>query len=326
VSRSARLLELLIRVQTKPRFTARELAEEFGVSRRTMLRDLGALSEMGVPLRSTPGPGGGYSLPRGGRRLSPSLTVDEALGLIVSYEAFLRYSESPFSAQNLSAVTKLRAALPPDVVGELDGLRRHVAVLDHTRDYEAPLLGELFRAAVEGSHLKVVYDSVSGISERIIYPFGVFAYRGFWYCACHDYRRNKEVSLRADRFHSIEPAEGFEQLPHIPLEDWINEDENSDGEMLKLRAYVSEQGMKGFELTTLFGRIEPDSGGGGVIDTKIPSSAIDFYAARLLSLGTDVRIDSPPEIIEAIREKIQAIAGLYHPQNMNPEAEVGKQR
>jgi predicted DNA-binding transcriptional regulator YafY len=71
LSRTARLLELLIRVQTKPRFTAAELAEEFGVSRRTMLRDLSALSEMGLPLRSRPGPGGGYSLPRGGMRRSP---------------------------------------------------------------------------------------------------------------------------------------------------------------------------------------------------------------------------------------------------------------
>ena len=132
--------------------------------------------------------------------------------------------------------------------------------------------------------------------------------------------------MRADRFHSIEPAEGFERLPHVPLEDWINEDESRAGEMLELRAYVGERAMKSFELTTLFGRIEPDSSGGGVIDTKIPSSAIDFYAARLLSLGTDVRIESPPEIIEAIREKIQAIARLYYPQDTNPEAEVSKQR
>lgn len=311
MSRTARLLELLIRVQTKPRFTSQELAEEFEVSRRTMLRDLQALSEMGVPLRSTPGPGGGYSLPRGGRRLSPSLTVDEALALIVSYEAFLRYSESPLSAQNLSAVTKLRAALPPDVVRELDGLRRHVAVLDPVRDYEAPLLEELFQAAVEGSHLKVVYDSVSGISERVIYPFGVFAYRGFWSCACHDYKRGKKVTLRADRFCSIEPVEGFEQPPHVPLEDWVKEDRGRDGEMLKLRAYVSEQRMKSFELATLFGRIETDRDGHGVIDAIIPSSGIDFYATRLLGLGTDVRVESPPELIEAMRGTALAIASLY---------------
>src|SRR5215217_2115046 len=101
LSRTVRLLELMVRVQAKPRFTAAELAKEFGVSRRTILRDLQALSGMGVPLRSTPGPGGGYSLPRGGRRLSPSLTVDEALGLIVSYEALLRYPVHPFSSEGI---------------------------------------------------------------------------------------------------------------------------------------------------------------------------------------------------------------------------------
>jgi predicted DNA-binding transcriptional regulator YafY len=309
MSRTARLLELLIRVQTKPRFTAAELAEEFEVSRRTMLRDLRALSEMGVPLRSTPGPGGGYSLPRGGRRLSPSLTVDEALGLIVSYEAFLRYSASPFSVQNLSAVTKLRAALPPDVVRELDVLRQHVAVFAPARDYEAPLLGDLLRAAVEGIHLEVVYDSASGTSERVIYPYGVFASQGFWYCACHDHKRDKKVSLRADRFRSIEAAEGFEQPTSIPLEYWASEDEH--GKKLRLRAFVTERGAKSFELTSLFGRIEAGKGRRGVLETEIPHARINFYAARLLSVGTDIRVESPPELIEAMREKAQAVADLY---------------
>ena len=97
MSRAARLLELLVTVQTRVRFTAGKLAEEFGVPRRTMLRDLATLSGMGVPLRSTPGPGNGYSLPRGGRRLSPALIVGEAPALIVSYEALLptRYLLSP---------------------------------------------------------------------------------------------------------------------------------------------------------------------------------------------------------------------------------------
>lgn len=318
VSRSARLLELLIRVQTRPRFTAGELAGEFGVSRRTMLRDLGALSEMGVPLRATPGPGGGYSLPRGGRRLSPSLTVDEALGLIVSYEAFLRYSESPFRTQNLSAVTKLRAALPPDVVGELDDLRRHVAVLDPVRDYEAPLLGELFRAAVEGSHLKAVYDSASGVSERLIYPFGVFAYRGFWYCACRDHKRGKVVTLRADRFQRVEPVEGFERPHHVPPDEWI---EGGGEETLGLRAYATGRGARSFELTSLFGRVETDGNGRGVVETRIPPSSIDFYAMRLLGLGPDVIVESPPELIEAMREKAQAVVRLYS-RDAGPVAEV----
>lgn len=311
VSRTARLLELLIRVQTKPRFTAEELAGEFGVSRRTMLRDLASLSEMGVPLRSTPGPGGGYSLPRGGRRLSPFLTVDEALALIVSYESFLRYSESPFAAENLSAVTKLRAALPPDVVRELDTVRRHVAVLERARDYEAPLLGELLRAAVDGTHLEVVYESMSGVSERVIYPYGVFAYRSFWYCTCHDYKRGKKISLRADRVRKVEPVEGFERPAHIPPDEWTVECD--DGETLEIRIRVNERGAKSFELTSLFGRIETDRDGRGIIHAEIPASSIDFHAARLLGVGTDVVVESPPELIEAIREKARSVTRLYEP-------------
>ena len=45
-------------------------------------------------------------MPRGGRRLSPSLSVDEALALLASYEALLRgYPVHPFSTNSLSAVS-----------------------------------------------------------------------------------------------------------------------------------------------------------------------------------------------------------------------------
>ncbi len=312
MSRTARLLELLIRVQTKPRFTAAELAEEFGVSRRTMLRDLSALSAMGVPLRSTPGPGGGYSLPRGGRRLSPSLTVDEALALIASYEALLRYPVHPFSTQSLSAVTKLRAALPKDVVAELDKLRRHVFVGGPVRDYEAPLLGELLSAALDRAHLKVRYDSIeSGVTERVIFAYGLYASQGYWYCVCFDRRREMNVPMRADRFLSAERVEGFEPPPELSIQGWLSEAREAVGERLRVRARVTERGRKSFELTTLFGTIAPDEGGSGTIEAEIPLSEIDYYASRLLSVGTDVTVEYPPELVEAIQNKASEVVRLY---------------
>jgi len=307
-------LELLIRVQTKPRFTAAELAEEFGVSRRTMLRDLSALSAMGVPLRSTPGPGGGYSLPRGGRRLSPSLTVDEALALIASYEALLRYPVHPFSTKSLSAVTKLRAALPKDVVAQLDRLRRHVFVAGPVRDYEAPLLDDLLSAALDGAHLKVTYDSIeSGVTERVIFPYGLYASQGYWYCACFDRRREMNVPMRADRFLAAQRVEGFEPPQELAIQDWMNTAREVFSERLRVRARVTERGRKSFELTSLFGRIMPEED--GVIEVKIPRSEIDYYASRLLSVGTDVFVNSPPELVEAIKNKAREIVRLYRPQS-----------
>ncbi len=312
MSRAARLLELMVRVQARPRFTAAELAEEFGVSRRTILRDLGVLSGMGVPLRSTPGPGGGYSLPRGGRRLSPSLTVNEALGLIVSYEALLRYPVHPFTYEGVSAVTKLRAALPKDALGELDRLRRHVAVLEPARHYEAPLLGKLLSAALDEEHLKVVYDSIrSGYRERVIFPFGLYASAGFWYCACFDRERDANVSMRADRFISVERVEGYTRPAHVPLEHWPHGVGSADGERTTLRVRVTRRGMKSFELASLFGRISPDGDGGGLLETVVPKQELDYFASRLLSVGTDVVVESPPELVKALRRKARGVAGLY---------------
>src|SRR5207302_955199 len=102
--------------------------------------DLHALSAMGVPLAATPGPGGGYTLIGRQRILPLSLTPDEAIGVLLSYEAFLQHAQSPFAAASLSAVTKLRNAMPPDVVRDLDRMHEHLAVVQPAPRYEAPLL------------------------------------------------------------------------------------------------------------------------------------------------------------------------------------------
>jgi predicted DNA-binding transcriptional regulator YafY len=68
MSRIERLLELTIKMQHRTRFTAQELADEMGVSRRTMLRDLQALQLMGVPLFATSGPRNALWATAAGRR------------------------------------------------------------------------------------------------------------------------------------------------------------------------------------------------------------------------------------------------------------------
>ena len=204
MSRSERLLELLTRVRAKGRFTVQEMSDEFGVSRRTMLRDLHALSAMGVPLAAVPGPGGGYSLPYPQPPLTLSLAADEALALILSYEALSRDAPSPFHESSISAITKLRAALPPEVLRDLDRLRERVAAVGVARRYDAPFLADLLRAALDEVHLRIAYDSRRGVSERLIFPYGLIAGLGFWYCACYDYKRGSHAWLRADRIRSLE--------------------------------------------------------------------------------------------------------------------------
>jgi len=311
MGRAARLLELLIRLRTTPRVTAQELADHFEVSRRTMLRDLRTLSDLGVPLVAAPGPGGGYRLARDQRLAPLALTVDEALGVLLSYEAFLRYAPSPFAVEHLSAVTKLRATLPPDIARELERVRRHVAVIARPHGDPAPLLGDLLQASLDGVHLRVVYDSRSGVSERVIFPFGLFAADGRWYCACYDDKRGRNISLRADRVVSFVRVEGRDRPPHVLPSEWLDVVERDDGQGLPLQVTLTARGVKNVDPHAQFGQLRVDGQGGGVIEGSIPHSEIDWYATQLLALGADAVVESPPELIAAIDHHLHAIAALY---------------
>jgi predicted DNA-binding transcriptional regulator YafY len=58
--RADRFLSILIIISQKGLVTARELAEHFEVSLRTIYRDIEKISEAGVPIAATGGKGGGY--------------------------------------------------------------------------------------------------------------------------------------------------------------------------------------------------------------------------------------------------------------------------
>jgi len=60
MAKSRRLVDMLMFINTKRTFTAKELAEEFGLSVRTVQRYLLDLSELGLPLYSEKGRSGGY--------------------------------------------------------------------------------------------------------------------------------------------------------------------------------------------------------------------------------------------------------------------------
>jgi predicted DNA-binding transcriptional regulator YafY len=314
VARAARLLEMLIKLRGAPRLTARELADQFGVSRRTMQRDLQTLADLGVRLVASPGPGGGYILAREQRLTPLTLTVDEALGVLLSYDAFTRQAQRPFAGEGdgLSAATKLRATLSPEAARELERLSRHVAIIARPVGDPAPLLDDLLRAALDGAYLRVVYDSKSGRSERIIFPFGIYAMGGCWYCACRDEKRGINLSLRADRVVALTRVDGERERPdHIPMAQWLDVVEQDDGRGLPLRAGVTARGLLNYDLRALFGPIRPDDQGGGVIEGTIPRSEVEWFASKLLPVGPDVVVESPPELIAAIRAQAEAIALLY---------------
>lgn len=76
--RASRLLQILLLLQNRGRLTSGELAREFAVTRRTILRDVDALGEAGLPMVVHAGYGGGIELGFDYRTRLTGLAADEA--------------------------------------------------------------------------------------------------------------------------------------------------------------------------------------------------------------------------------------------------------
>jgi len=99
--------------------TAEQLAERFGVTVRTMYRDLATLQDAGLPLRADRGRGGGYALDKSYQLPPINLTAREAailcaLGRMASEQRLM-----PFTETLASGLDKLRGALSTSAQREL---------------------------------------------------------------------------------------------------------------------------------------------------------------------------------------------------------------
>ena len=81
--RAARLLQILLLLQNRGRMTSGALAGELEVTRRTILRDVDALTEAGLPVLAHPGAQGGIELGFNYRTRLTGLALDEAEAMAV---------------------------------------------------------------------------------------------------------------------------------------------------------------------------------------------------------------------------------------------------
>ena len=119
--RAARVLNMLLMLQRRGRRTALELAEALEVSERTILRDVEALSEAGVPIFTVQGAGGGIELIDGFQTHLTGLTTDEARCLLLVGQPHVAHRLG-LGAPTRTARNKLLAAVPPALADEADGL------------------------------------------------------------------------------------------------------------------------------------------------------------------------------------------------------------
>jgi predicted DNA-binding transcriptional regulator YafY len=207
--------------------TVGALAGEVGVSRRTVLRDLGTLREEGYLLETDPGRGGGVRLQPQAMRAT-ALTVTEVFALILSIAALRVAGTLPFTRLADAGLSKIERRLPPDQLRDLRRLLAclHVGKLSPLQNLSdaGPIDPGLLPAFEQGflrlRHLRFTYRDAQGtVTRREVEPQALLILPPLWYLVAWDRARGAFRHFRMDRITApeVDDAQPFRRR-HVPFE------------------------------------------------------------------------------------------------------------
>lgn len=312
-------MSLVLHLQTRGQLSVRELADKLQVSERTVQRDVAALVEAGVPVRTVRGPAGGYRLGGGYRTKLTGLSTREAEAL-----AFLGLSgpaaELGFGDSLDAARVKMLAALTSEGRERVEraAARFHV---DPVRWYHTaeptPALAAVTQALWEDRRIRVRYirrDTHTAV--RTLDPHGLVLAAGNWYLMAR--RRGELRTYRVSRLVTVtvldEPVRrpaGFDLAAAWAASRRDLEHSHQQYEVTvrieaaalpRLRRLVAVSGQDRIDLTT------PP---GTTVLLTVPFEGLTWAATSLLGLGSAVEVVAPPELRETVRREAEGAAARY---------------
>jgi predicted DNA-binding transcriptional regulator YafY len=181
--------------------TAQELADRFGVTLRTIYRDLDALQDAGMPIRADRGRGGGYALDKNYQLPPVNFTAREAALLVALSRLAIEQRLIPFPKTIESAIDKVRSALSTSAQRELLGLVGELQLVGVPALPIAPSVRETIEAAwFEARPLRIVYaKSAWQMSPRVVKIRNLVFDRSVTLLNCIDLETNQDRQFRLDR-------------------------------------------------------------------------------------------------------------------------------
>ncbi len=310
MSKARRLLEAMAIVRRKKTLTAGELARDLGVSRRTALRYLQELSELGIPLASGPGRFGGFELIRENALPPVTFSVDEAVALYFVARSLASYRDLPFEADAARAVERLYDELPVRARGRVDALQDRFEFRVGRDPAPSPLLAPLLEAAVDGRVLAIRYRSARGTESRVIQPVGIYAENGRWFCPAYSFEREAMRLFRVDRVLDVKGSDipAREDVRALTLDSYYQAYVHARAEFVDLHVKLTAEGVRrvawGEGLT-----IHPD--GSGEIRSRIEVANIPFFGRRFAMLAEDAIVWEPESLRRYIGQLALRLTALY---------------
>jgi predicted DNA-binding transcriptional regulator YafY len=227
--RLTRLTAILTQLQTKRLITSTSLAEKFGVSVRTIYRDIKALEQSGVPILTEDGKG--YSLMEGYKIPPIMFSESEANALITVEKLVMKNNDTSLIKEYTEAINKVKAVLLYSTKQKVELLSKRIAVspaLSETNTSNSLTL--IQNALTDFKVLNITYHSEhkNEKTERTIEPFALYySLQESWTLIAFCRLRKDYRMFRLDRILKIKQTELDFKLHKMTLQEFLGEKEKN---------------------------------------------------------------------------------------------------
>ena len=225
MNRIDRLSAILIQLQSRKTLRAQDIAERFGISLRTVYRDVRSLEEAGIPIIGEAGIG--YSLVEGYRLPPVMFTREEATSFITAEKLVSQFTDTANGHIYTLAMDKIRAVLKTTDQAYLEQLEERVHVLKNNRTPEVASHQNLLQVILKAlAHLQVMEMSYFAYyrqehTRRQIEPLGIFYLDNYWHLIAWCRERKAYRDFRFDRIVSIQACEEQFSDQHPGLQEYL---------------------------------------------------------------------------------------------------------
>jgi len=294
-----RLFEIIYILLDKRKVTAKELAEHFEVSPRTIYRDIEILSGAGIPIYMSKGKGGGVSLLSEfilNKTVITEREKEEILSALKAVDA-VKLGEEDSALRKLGSLFGESRSdwIEVDFGFWADGKR------------EEALFQNIKKSVVGKRVIRFSYAGVKGqVTEREVEPLKLCFKGASWYL--YGYCRTRE-DYRFFKLKRIRELMLTEETFMQSCKDQVlkKQKENDRQETVQLRLKIAKEAA--YRVYDEFENYEQTDDGSFLVEIGFPKGVWMFY--YLISFGEHLEVLEPEEVREQLKDKLNKILEKY---------------
>lgn len=309
-----RLVSMIMLLLDKERVSAQTLAEMFEVSPRTVYRDMDAIGMAGIPVRSTPGVGGGFEIMRE-YKLEKKVFSSADLSVILTGLSSL--TGTIRSGELVSALAKVKSFIPADQANDIELKANQIRI------ESSPWIGgrnvqpylETIKTALQASRLlSFEYtDRYGSRTVRTAEPYQLVLKGGRWYWLGYCRARNDFRLFKLSRTSNLQMLEDVftpraYQKPQLDFSDLL------PALQTKIKIRIHKSVLE--RVLDYCGDEDISPDGGEYYIVRFPFIENDYSYDILLGFGDKCECLEPPHIRAEMKRRICDIAALYEDRRM----------